>query len=235
MLEWAPPSNLRLPEARKNINKCPFWISLPLNNPINVINEWSNTCPITAISPFRGSAEVSGKVRHTEISEGCNSSINGNLYSRIWRTHHYLWLKWNKWKTMLINHDCKTSFELIRECLFTCWKVGLVFDPSLHFFYFTGFSGHRPAQREWARTGLIGPMQSAIPTQSHNPSWEVGHITGVHVPYSFRTVACVLLRPTRTDQWKCCETGPTVFCLFRLEILTICRCHYKDSTFFSVI
>ena len=50
-----------------------------------------------------------------------------------------------------------------------------------NFFYFTGFSGHRPAKREWARTGLIGPMQGAIPTQSQNPSREVGHTTGVCV------------------------------------------------------
>ena len=36
-------------------------------------------------------------------------------------------------------------------------------------FSFTSFSGHRPAQRELARTELTGPMQGAIPTQSHNP------------------------------------------------------------------
>ena len=66
---------------------------------------------------------------------------------------------------------------------------------------------------------------------------KVDHNTGVYVPYSFRTVVWVLLRPTRTDQWKCCETGPTVFRPYprRLESLTICRCHYKGSTFFSVI
>ena len=40
---------------------------------------------------------------------------------------------------------------------------------------------------------------------------EFGHTTEVYVPYSSRTVVWVLLRPTRTDQWKCCETEPTVF------------------------
>ena len=41
----------------------------------------------------------------------------------------------------------------------------------------------------------------------------------------------------QTNHWKCCETGPTVFHCYprRLESLTICRCHYKGSTFFSVI
>ena len=34
-------------------------------------------------------------------------------------------------------------------------------------FFFTSFSEHRPAQREWAQTRLISPMQGAIPTQSH--------------------------------------------------------------------
>ena len=66
---------------------------------------------------------------------------------------------------------------------------------------------------------------------------EVGHTIAVYVPYSFRTVVWALLRPTRKDQRKCCETGPTVFRPYprRLESLTICRCHYKGSTFFSVI
>ena len=58
------------------------------------------------------------------------------------------------------------------------------------------------AQREWARTGLIGPMQGAIPTQSHNLSREVGHTTEVYIPYSFRAMACVLLRSTWTDQCR---------------------------------
>ena len=66
---------------------------------------------------------------------------------------------------------------------------------------------------------------------------KVGHTIGVYDPYSFRIMMWVLLRPTRTNQWKCYETGPTVFRPYprRLESLTICRCHYKGSTFFSVI
>jgi len=65
----------------------------------------------------------------------------------------------------------------------------------------------------------------------------VGHTAGVYVPYSFRTVVWVLLRPTRTNQWKCCETGPTVFrpYLRIIESLTVYRCHCKGSTFSSVI
>ena len=46
----------------------------------------------------------------------------------------------------------------------------ILWDRFIYLFYlFTSFSGHRPVQRECARKGLIGPMQSAIPTQSHNP------------------------------------------------------------------
>ena len=45
-------------------------------------------------------------------------------------------------------------------------------------------------------------MQGAIPTQSHNLSREVGHTTGVYVPYSLGAVACVLLCSTWTDQCR---------------------------------
>ena len=49
------------------------------------------------------------------------------------------------------------------------WKKHFLFTFFIYVIFFTSFSGHRPAQREWARTRLIGPMQGAIPTQSHNP------------------------------------------------------------------
>ena len=102
-------------------------------------------------------------------------------------------------------------------------------------YLFTSFSGHRPAQREYARTGLrsyarFHPYPIPQPVK-------VGHTTGVYDAYSFRIVMWGLLRPTRTNQWKCCEAGPTVFRPYprRLESLIICRCHYKGSNFFSVI
>ena len=41
---------------------------------------------------------------------------------------------------------------------------------------------------------------------------KVGHTTGVYDPYSFRIIVMwVLLCPTRTNQCKCCDMGPTVF------------------------
>ena len=66
---------------------------------------------------------------------------------------------------------------------------------------------------------------------------KVGHTTGVYTFNSFRTVVWALLRPSRTDEWNCCETGPTVFRPYprRSESLTVCRFHYKGGTFFPVI
>ena len=43
--------------------------------------------------------------------------------------------------------------------------------------------------------------------------------------------------PHGSEEWKSCEMGHTVFRSYsrRLECLTISRCHYKGSTFSSVI
>ena len=43
--------------------------------------------------------------------------------------------------------------------------------------------------------------------------------------------------PQESKQWKSCETGPKAFCPYprTLEILTVCRCHNKGSTFSSIV
>ena len=63
---------------------------------------------------------------------------------------------------------------------------------------FTSFSGHRSAQREYARTGLRSHAR-CHPYPIPQPI-KVGHTTGVYDSYSFRIVMWVLLRPTRTKQ-----------------------------------
>ena len=59
----------------------------------------------------------------------------------------------------------------------------------------------------------------------------VSDTTGVYVPYSFRKGCGFFYVP---EDPKCCTwDGPTIFCPYprRLESLTVCRCHYKGSTF----
>ena len=78
------------------------------------------------------------------------TSVATTLYSRRERSEG----RENLCSLPLVSHPLLVSHAL-RSILFC--------------FVCTSFSGHRPAQREWARTGLIGPMQGAIPTQSNNP------------------------------------------------------------------
>ena len=54
--------------------------------------------------------------------------------------------------------------------------------------------------------GAIGPFfMSLLYPPNAWCKWcvKLGHTTGVYVPYSFRTVGWVLLRPTRTHKCKC--------------------------------
>ena len=90
----------------------------------------------------------------------------------------------------------------------------------------------------WCGTrNRVGLQFKCVLTDNPPISGEVDHTTRVFIPYTFRLVVWVFLRPTRTDKWKCCGTWPTVFCpcLRRLESLIICRCHCKGSIFSSVI
>ena len=96
----------------------------------------------------------------------------------------------------------------------------------LFIYLFTSFSGPRPAQRECARTGLVGLMQGAIslPNLTTRKGWP--HRQGLR-PLLF----------SNSDVGSFTSHLPMVFRPYprRLESLTICRCHYKGSTFFSVI
>ena len=63
---------------------------------------------------------------------------------------------------------------------------------------------------------------------------KVENTTSVYDPYSFWIVMLVFLHPTRTNQWKCCETGPMVShpYLRRQESLTIWRSHLLQRQHF---
>ena len=113
--------------------------------------------------------------------------------------------------------DFKQRRKLAFPSFYMSWRHQICLAKFLNLF--TSFCGHRTAQRECARTGLSSRARC--------------HPYTTGVPNSFRIVMWVLLRPARTNQWKCCKTGPTVFRPYprRLESLTVCRCRYKGSTF----
>ena len=82
------------------------------------------------------------------------------------------------------------------------------------------------------------PVSRSLLTAEPNPAQERFATTpGSTTPTLFKQWCGFFYVPQEPDKWKCCEKGPTFFCPYwkRLESLTICRCHYKGSTFFSVI
>ena len=66
---------------------------------------------------------------------------------------------------------------------------------------------------------------------------KVDHNTGSTHPTLFEQWCGLFYVPQEPDRCKRCERGPTVFRPYpkRLESLTVGRCHYKGSTFYSVI
>ena len=99
-------------------------------------------------------------------------------------------------------------------------------------FYFTSFTGHRPAQREWAQTGLIGPMRGAIPTQSHNLTTQPSHTTRVYIPLFFSNSGVDSFTSHKNRSVKVLWDRTYGFSSLskKTKNLTICRCHYKGST-----
>ena len=80
----------------------------------------------------------------------------------------------------------------------------------------------------YPRINVTDGMKSEIERDQH---------TGEYVPSSFRTV-CGFIYVPQIIRNKRCETEPTVYRPYPRrpwESLTICRCHYKGSTFSSVI
>ena len=75
------------------------------------------------------------------------------------------------------------------------------------------------------------------PTHNVNDVWRFAKPPGSTSSTLFEQWRGFFYVPQEPDKWKCCETGSTVFRPYprRLESLTVRRCHYKGSTFFSVI
>ena len=141
---------------------------------------------------------------------------------RNWKMHLDITLNDVNWSSVMTS--------LLGNCRYHHYKVLLFFFQFYKLFW-------TQACPEGIGTNGTHRSHARCHTYSIPQPVKVGHTTGVYVSYSFRTVVWLLLRPTRTDQCKCCEMEPTVFCPYprRLGSLTICRCHYKGSTFFSVI
>ena len=89
--------------------------------------------------------------------------------------------------------------------------------------------------------GALSPFMSLLyppnPWCEWHDEWNLNTTTGSTSPTLFEQWCGFFYVPQEPDKCKCCETGPTVFRPYprRLESLTVCRCHYKGSTFFSVM
>ena len=84
-------------------------------------------------------------------------------------------------------------------------------------------------------------IRSHPPTHPLNPSMNVkdrrpDHNTRNYVPHSCEQCVGSLTTSHKVIMNKGCETGPTIYRPYprRLDSLTICRYHYKGSTFSSI-
>ena len=111
------------------------------------------------------------------------------------------------------------------------WNFWILKEHNNFFFLFvTSFSGHRPAQRECARTGLRSharwhPYPIPQPVQ-------VDDTTGVYDPYSVLNSDMGSFTSHKNKSVKVLRDGTHGFFRpypRRLECLTICRCHFKGA------
>ena len=81
-------------------------------------------------------------------------------------------------------------------------------------------------------TGLTSQLNMK-PFNIHPTHKRLYHTNGDYASYSYEQQYGFFFIAQESEQWKSCETGPTVFGPHpkRLEWLTICRCHNKGSTF----
>ena len=87
--------------------------------------------------------------------------------------------------------------------------------------------------RHWQPLSVHLEAVCTHPTHDVNDMWPPGSKS----PTLFEQWCGFFYVPQKPDKRKCCETKPTCFRRYptRLESLTVCRCHYKGRTFFSVI
>ena len=111
---------------------------------------------------------------------------------------------------------------------------------TIHFNMWTVSSDVSIQRRHWQPPSVHLWAYCTHPTHDRCEWCDVRRLTttqGSTSPTLFEQWCGFFYVPQEPDKCKCCETGPTVFRPYprRLESLTVCRCHYKGSTFFSVI
>ena len=104
------------------------------------------------------------------------------------------------------------------------------FTLALSIFWKDQSKGERPRQ-------AIQPLLKHQPMKYRTLNQGLTTTPGTPCPTLFDKCVGFLTSPANHVTLKMQETRPTVYspCPRRLERLTICRCHYKGSTFFSVI
>ena len=133
------------------------------------------------------------------------------------RTSCLFWM--NEWRVV----DDRTTDMSSYNTIFNMWTVSS--DVSI-----------QDIQRRHWQPLFVSLLYPPSPWCEWCDVWRLTTTPGSTSPTLFEQWCGFFYVPQEPDKCKCCETGPTVFRPYprRLESLTVCRCHYKGSTFFSV-